>query len=77
MWKWKLGITQTIGPGYKVTSKINWLIGKLAVIKSQNFKHAVKSNISYDKARKLAFAPHINIGVSLWKKFKKLDFMAK
>ena len=38
-------------------------MGKLAIIKSQNFKHAVKSKISYDKARKLAFAPHINIGV--------------
>ena len=59
----KLGITQTIGPGYKITSKVNWLIGKLAVIKSQNFKHAVKSKIGYAKARKLAFAPHINIGV--------------
>ena len=59
----KLGITQTVGPGYKITSKVNWLVGKLAVIKSQNFKHAVKSNIGYDKARKLAFAPHINIGV--------------
>ena len=74
----KLGITQTIGPGYKITSKVNWLIGKLAVIKSQNFKHAVKSKIGYAKARKLAFAPHINIGVfsleknskawSLWQK---------
>ena len=59
----KLGITQTIGPGYKITSKVNWLIGKLAIIKSQNFKHAVKSKIGYEKARKLAFAPHINIGV--------------
>ncbi|MFL2895035.1 MAG: glycosyltransferase [Candidatus Pelagibacter sp.] len=59
----KLGITQTIGPGYKITSKVNWLVGKLALIKSQNFKHAVKSKIGYDKARKLAFAPHINIGV--------------
>ena len=59
----KLGITQTIGPGYKITSKVNWVIGKLAIIKSQNFKHAVKSKIGYDKARKLAFAPHINIGV--------------
>ena len=36
----KLGITQTIGPGYKITSKVNWLFGKLAIIKSQNFKHA-------------------------------------
>jgi hypothetical protein len=59
----KLGITQTIGPGYKITSKVNWLLGKLAIVNSQNFKHAVKSNIGYDKARKLAFAPHINIGV--------------
>ena len=59
----KLGITQTIGPGYKITSKVNWLFGKLALIKSQNFKHAVKSKISYADARKLAFAPHINIGV--------------
>ena len=59
----KLGITQTIGPGYKITSRVNWVFGKLAIIKSQNFKHAVNSNISYEKARKLAFAPHINIGV--------------
>ena len=59
----KLGITQTIGQGYKITSKVNWIFGKLAIIKSQNFKHAIKSNISLDKARKLAFAPHINIGV--------------
>jgi hypothetical protein len=59
----KLGITQTIGPGYKITSKVNWLFGKFAIIKSQNFKHAVKSKIGFNKARKLAFAPHINIGV--------------
>ena len=59
----KLGITQTIGPGYKITSRVDWLFGKLAIIKSQNFKHAVKSKIGMEKARKLAFAPHINIGV--------------
>ena len=65
----KLGITQTIGPGYKITSRVDWVYGKLAIIKSQNFKHAIKSRISYEKARKLAFAPHINIGVfSLEKK---------
>ncbi len=67
----KLGITQTIGPGYKITSKVNWLIGKLAIIKSQNFKHAVKSRIGYEKARKLAFAPHINIGVFSLEKSSK------
>ena len=59
----KLGITQTLGPGYKIMSKVNWLFGKIAIIKSQNFKHAVKSKIGLEKARKLAFAPHINIGV--------------
>jgi len=59
----KLGITQTIGPGYKITSKVSWLFGKLAIIKSQNFKHAVKSKLGYERSRKLAFAPHINIGV--------------
>ena len=59
----KLGITQTLGPGYKIMSKVNWLFGKIAMIKSQNFKHAIKSKIGLDKARKLAFSPHINIGV--------------
>ena len=59
----KLGITQTLGPGYKIMSKVSWLFGKVAIIKSQNFKHAVKSKIGINKARKLAFAPHINIGV--------------
>ena len=58
----KLGITQTIGPGYKVTSNVKWLFGKIAQIKSQNFKHAISSKININDARKLAFAPHINIG---------------
>jgi len=59
----KLGITQTIGPGYKIMSKVKWVFGKLALIKSQNFKHAISSKIGINQARKLAFAPHINIGV--------------
>ena len=59
----KLGITQTMGPGYKIMAKATWLIGKLAIIKSQNFKHAISSKIGIEKARKLAFSPHINIGV--------------
>ena len=61
--KGKLGITQSLGPGYKILSKVKWLFGRLAIIKSQNFKHAISSKISMDKARKLAFAPHINIGI--------------
>ena len=59
----KLGITQTLGPGYRIMSKVKWLFGKIAIIKSQNFKHAISSNIGLDNARKLAFSPHINIGV--------------
>ena len=59
----KLGITQTMGPGYKIMSKVKWIFGKIALIKSQNFKHAIKSKIGLNEARKLAFAPHINIGV--------------
>ena len=66
-----LGITQTMTPGYRVLSNVKWLFGKLAFIKSQNFKHAIKSKIDINKARKLAFAPHINVGVfSLEKKSK-------
>ena len=65
----KLGITQTIGAGYKVLTKVSWVFGKLALIKSQNYKHAKKSGFSETTARKLAFAPHLNIGVfSLEKK---------
>ena len=59
----KLGITQTFSPGYKIMSKVKWLFGKIAIIKSQNFKHAISSKVDLNKARKLAFAPHINIGV--------------
>ena len=59
----KLGITQTFSPGYKIMSKVKWLFGKIAIIKSQNFKHAISSKVGLNKARKLAFAPHINIGV--------------
>ncbi len=66
-----------MGPGYKIMSKVKWIFGKLALIKSQNFKHAINSNIGIDKARKLAFAPHINIGVfslehdsSCWKSWQ-------
>ncbi len=59
----KLGITQTLAPGYKVMSKVSWVFGKIAVIKSQNFKHAISSKIGLNNARKIAFAPHINIGV--------------
>ena len=59
----KIGITQTIGAGYKVLTKVKWILGSLATIKSQNYKHAKKSGFSETIARKIAFAPHLNIGV--------------
>ena len=74
----KLGITQSIGPGYRITSKVKWLLGKIALIKSQNYKHAKSSGINEEIARKLAFAPHINIGVfSLEKNSKCWDVWQK
>ena len=58
----KIGITQTIGAGYKVLTRVKWIFGSLATIKSQNYKHAKKSGFSETIARKIAFAPHLNIG---------------
>ena len=59
----KLGITQTMGPGYRIMAKVKWLFGKYASVHSQNYKHAKASGISEKDSRKLAFAPHLNIGV--------------
>jgi hypothetical protein len=59
----KLGITQTMGPGYRIMTNVKWLFGKLAFIKSQNYKHARSSGINETDARTIAFAPHLNIGV--------------
>ena len=74
----KLGITQSLGPGYRIMSKVKWLLGKVAIIKSQNYKHAKASGIENNIARKLAFAPHINIGVfSLEKNSKCWDVWQK
>tara|TARA_Y100000591_G_scaffold237902_1_gene208642 strand:- start:6 stop:917 length:912 start_codon:yes stop_codon:yes gene_type:complete len=59
----KLGITQSIGPGYRSLAKVKWIFGKIAAIKTQNYKHAKMSGVREEDARKLAFAPHLNIGV--------------
>ena len=42
----------------KLSKKIEFTI-----IKSQNYKHAKKSGFPESVARKIAFAPHLNIGV--------------
>ena len=74
----KLGITQTLGPGYKIMSKVNWLFGKVAIIKSQNFKHAIKSKIGINKARKLSFCPTYKYwSFFVRKKFTWLGFLAE
>ena len=44
-------------------TNVKWLFGKLALIKSQNYKHAKSSGINETDSRKIAFAPHLNIGV--------------
>ena len=59
----KLGITQTMGPGYRIMSKVKWLFGSYAQIKSQNYKHAKSSGINEKDSRLIAFAPHLNVGV--------------
>ena len=75
----KLGITQSVGSGYRVLSRVKWLFGKLALVKSQNYKHAKKSGFDENTARKIAFSPHINIGVfsleknsSCWKVWQEI-----
>ena len=75
----KLGITQTIGPGYRIMSNVKWIFGGYAKIKSQNYKHAKSSGINESDARKIAFAPHLNIGVfsleknsSCWTSWQKI-----
>ena len=59
----ELAITQTIAPGYKNIGKVKWIFGQIASVKTQNFKHAIRSGFKKDIARKIAFAPHLNIGV--------------
>ena len=34
------GLLKHLGPGYKIMSKVNWIFGKIALVRSQNFKHA-------------------------------------
>ena len=36
-------------------SKVKWLLGKVAIIKSQNYKHAKASGIEDDYFQKISF----------------------
>ena len=42
------------------------------MVKTQNFKHAMNSGLPNDIARKIAFAPHLNIGVFALEKNSKI-----
>ena len=33
-------------------SKVKWLFGKIAIVKSQNFKHAIKSKVGIVQSKK-------------------------
>ncbi len=75
----KLAIVQSIAPGYKDVGRVNWIFRNLASVKTQNYKHAKNSGFSDKIARKIAFAPHLNIGVfslqkssPIWKKWQEL-----
>ena len=75
----KLAIVQSIAPGYKDVGRVNWIFKNLASVKTQNYKHAKNSGFSDKIARKIAFAPHLNIGAfslqkssTIWKKWQEL-----
>ena len=59
----KLAAVQTIAPGYKNIGNVKWLLKGIAIVKTQNFKHAISSGFSKEVAQKIAFAPNINAGV--------------
>ena len=59
----KLAISTSADRSYGRVLRAEWLIGSIAVIKSQNYKHAKSSGFSEDIARKVALMPHLNIGV--------------
>ena len=66
-----------IRDSYRILSKVKWIFGKIAPIKTQNYKHAKSSGIDENIARKLAFAPHINIGVFSLEKILHVGWYGK
>ena len=59
----KLSISTSADRSYGRVLRAEWLIGSLARIKSQNYKHAKSSGFSEKVARTIALKPHLNIGV--------------
>ena len=59
----KLAISTSADRSYGRVLRADWLIGSIAKVKSQNYKHAKSSGFSETVARKIALMPHLNIGV--------------
>ena len=59
----KLAIATSADRAYGRVLRAEWLIGSIAKIKSQNYKHAKSSGFSEKIAREVALKPHLNIGV--------------
>src|SRR5210317_363774 len=59
----KLSIETSADRAYGRVLRAEWVIGSLARIKSQNYKHAKSSGFSEKIARQVALKPHLNIGV--------------
>lgn len=59
----KLAAVQSIAPGYRDIGRVNWIFKSLALVKTQNFKHAISSGFSKNIAQQIAFTPHLNAGV--------------
>ena len=59
----KLSIATSADRAYGRVLRAEWVIGSLARIKSQNYKHAKSSGFSEKIAREVALKPHLNIGV--------------
>ena len=58
-----LAISTSADRAYGRVLRADWLIGGIAKIKSQNYKHAKSSGFSEKIAREVALKPHLNTGV--------------
>ena len=59
----KIGICSMADRKPDKVTRLIWLFRGLNILKSQNFKHAIKKGFSLDVAREVGLRPHINAGV--------------
>jgi hypothetical protein len=74
----KIGICSMGDRKLDYTTRIIWLFRGIGLLKSQNFKHALKKGFPLHTARKVGLKPHINAGVfsleknsKFWKVWRK------